>query len=83
MIADIDSINLLEITEFGAAEIFLFVSEQRHEYEQLREHLQSLGLLKGYQAVSSAGEWNNLREIENAMIASEMITTISNELTGK
>jgi len=83
MIADINSINLLEITEFSAAEIFLFVSEQREEYEQLREHLQSLGLLKGYQYISSAGEWNNLHEIENALIASDVITAISNELTGK
>ena len=83
MIAEIDLINLLEITEFSAADIFLFVSEQREEYEQLREHLQSLGLLKGYQFISSAGEWNNLHEIENALIASEVITAVSNELTGK
>lgn len=83
MIADIDSINLLEMTEFCATEIFLFVSEQREEYEHLREHLQSLGLLKGYQVASPAGEWNNLYEIENALIASEMIATISNELTSQ
>ena len=83
MIADIGSINLLEITEFNTANIFLFVSEQRDEYEQLKDHLGSLGLLKGYQLVSSAAEWNNMYEIENALIASEMITTISNELTGK
>jgi len=83
MIAGINSINLLEITEFSAAEIFLFVSEQRPEYEQLREHLQSLGLLKDYQIISSAGEWNNLYKVEDALIASEMITIINNELTGK
>lgn len=83
MIADIDSINLLELTEFSATDIFLFVSEQRDEYEQLREHLQSLGLLKGYQFIFSAGEWNNLNKIENALIASEVIASINNELTGK
>ena len=84
MIEEIESINLLEITEFSAADIFLFVSEQRQEYEQLREHLQSLGLLKDYQYISSsAGGWNNLHEIESALIASEVITAISNELTGK
>lgn len=83
MIEDINSINLLEKTEFSAEEIFLFVSEQREEYEKLREHLQSLDLLSGYQVASSAGEWNKLHEIENALIASEMITVISDEFTGK
>jgi len=83
MIADIEAVNLLEISEFSASEIFLIVSEQQEEYEQLREHLQSLGLLKGYQVTSSAGDWNNIREIGNALIASEAINTISSELTNK
>jgi hypothetical protein len=71
------------MTEFGAPEIFLFVSEQRQEYEQLREHMELLGLLKGYQAASSGGEWDNPHEIENALIASETISAISSELTNK
>jgi pimeloyl-ACP methyl ester carboxylesterase len=83
LISDIRSINLLETTEFCAPEIFLFVSEKRQEYEQLREHLESLGLLKGYQVASSGGEWNNPHEIENALIASETINAISSELTKK
>jgi uncharacterized protein len=81
MIAEIRSINLLEIAEFNAENIFIIISEQREEYDQLREHLQSLGLLKGYRVTSSSCEWDNLREIENALIANDMITAICNELT--
>lgn len=83
LIANIEAINLLKTSEFSASEIFLIVSEQQEEYEQLREHLQSLDLLSGYHVTSSSGEWNNIREIENALIASETISTISSELTSK
>jgi hypothetical protein len=82
MITEIESIKLLELMEFNAENVFLIVSEQREEYEQLKEHLQSLGLLKGYQLITSPAEWDNLYEIENALIANEVITAISNELAG-
>ncbi len=82
MINEIESIKLLEVMEFNADNVFLIISEQREEYEQLREHLQSLGLLKDYQLISSAAEWDNLCEIENALIANEVITAISNRMAG-
>jgi len=83
MIADIEAVNLLETSEFSASEIFLIVSEQQEEYEQFREHLQSLGLLKGYQVISSAGGWNSIHEFDSALIASEAVNAISGELTTK
>lgn len=83
MITDIESVNLLETDKFSATDIYLFVSEERDEYEQLREHLLSLGFLKGYQLVSSSGEWGNLREIENALIAGDMINLLGSTLTSR
>jgi len=81
LIAEIEAVNLLNISEFSASEIYLFVSEQQQEYEQLREHLQSLGLLKSYHITSRSGEWNNMREFDKALIASELLSAISSELT--
>ena len=83
MIADIEAINLLEVTEFSATDIYLFVSEQRQEYEQLRDHLQSLGLLKAYQLVPNTGDWNNVHKFDSALIASDAINAISSELAAK
>lgn len=82
-IADIEAVNLLEAGEFSASEIFMIVSEQQEEYEQLREHLQSLGLLKGYKIISSAGGWNKVHEFDSALIASEAISAVSGDLTTK
>ena len=83
LIEEIEAINLLNTTEFSASEIFLVVSEQRQEYERLREHLHALGLLKGYQLVPNTGDWNNLNKFDNALIASEAINAISSKLTGE
>ena len=81
MITQIEAVNLLETSEFSASEIFLIVSEQQEEYEQLSDHLQALGLLKGYQVISGAGGWNNIHGFDSALIASEAINAISGELT--
>jgi len=83
MIADVENVNLLKTSEFSASEIILVVSEQQEEYEQLRQHLQSLGLLKGYHVMSNAADWNNIQKFDTALIASEAINAISNELTNK
>ena len=80
LITEIRALNLLELTEFSAEKIVLIVSEPKSEYDQLREHLNSLNLLIGYQEISSNGAWNDLAEIENALIASEAINAITSEL---
>lgn len=83
MVSEIGAIDLLETTEFNGSEISLVVSEERPEYLRLKEHLEGLGLLKSYQKTSPAGEWQNLKEIENALIATESVTAVCNQLTGK
>jgi len=82
MIEDIEAVNLLETEAFSASEVCLFVSEQSEEYVQLRNHLQSLGILKEYRVFSTDGEWNNLNEIENALISNEIVSAISAEMCG-
>ena len=76
-ISEISSVNLLETESFNANEICLYVSGAREEYEQLREHLQNLGILADFKVIASSGEWDNLIEIENALIASEIISAIT------
>ena len=81
LIAEIGAMNLLEHNQFGASDIRLVVSEPRPEYEQLKNHLESLGILGSYHLVSPAGEWGDLSEIENALIAAETIATICNQFS--
>lgn len=83
MLEDIQSLDLLEHKEFSAANIFLFVSEERQEYNELKEHLQSLGLLKGYQVFSDGGDWEDPIAIDKSVIAGNLIRAIANGLVGK
>lgn len=83
LIAEIEAVKLLNTNQFSAAKIFLVVSEQQQEYEQLKEHLRALGLLKGHHVTTSSGEWDNMREFANALIASEAIGIITRELTSR
>lgn len=84
MLDDIEALDLLALKEFSAAGIFLFVSEERQEYQALKEHLQSLGLLRGYQAFSDdGGDWDDPIAIDKALIASNIIRAIADGLIGK
>lgn len=81
MFADIEAVNLLELSEYSASDIFLVVSGKNQEYEDLREHLESLGVLKGYRMVSSTADWGNLQKFDSALIASEAVNEIASLLT--
>jgi len=80
MLEDIQALNLLNQKEFSSAAIFLFVSEERQEYVELKEHLQSLGLLRGYQVFTDGGDWEDPVAVDKALIASNIIRAIANEL---
>ena len=49
----------------------------------LLEHLQSLGLLKGYQVFSEGGDWEDPTAIDKSVIAGNLIRAIANGLIGK
>lgn len=83
MLDDIQTLDLLDQKEFSAAGIFLFVSEERQEYSQLKEHLQSLGLLRGYQVFADGNDWGDPVAAEKALIASNIVKAIANGLGGK
>ena len=83
MIAAVEEVDLLNVDRFSAGQIYLVVSEPQPQYEQLKQHLESLGVLKGYQVVSNPGEWTNVREIESALIAGELIGAVAADLSGK
>jgi len=83
MLEDIQALDLLDRTEFSAVGIYLFVSEERQEYEALKEHLQSLGLLRGYQVFPDGGDWEDPVAIDKALIASNIIRAIADELGRK
>lgn len=83
MLADIEAVDLLDQKAFSAARIFLIVSEERQEYLQLKEHLQSLGLLSGYQVFPEGGNWEDPAAIDKSLITGNIIRAIANELGKK
>jgi len=83
MLEDIQALDLLNQKEFSAAEIFLFVSEERQEYAELKEHLQSLGLLRGYQVLPDGGDWEDMVAADKALINSNIVRAIADELGRK
>ena len=83
MLEDIQALDLLGQREFSAAGVFLFVSEERQEYAELKEHLQSLGILKGYQVFPDGGDWEDPVAIDKSLICSNINRAITNGLGRK
>jgi pimeloyl-ACP methyl ester carboxylesterase len=83
MRASIEQIDLLEILHWEVERIFLIVSEEKSEYLQFKDRLSTAGVQLHYVMIPDAGDWENIKAFDQALLANDIPHFITRALAEK
>lgn len=76
-------IDLVEKVKYKADQIFMVVSREKEEYQDLRERLTQRGTGFEYRVVPESGDWENKDEIWGFYFANNTVQAIADFIKGK